>query len=125
MRPSRLFSPKNLALEKMSARRGLDVARARHPAKLGADGDRIAYVFEEVRAEAEREELVGKRPRRLARVVAEPGARVVARRLLRIEGLARVARSVGLQVEAVRRGAQWPVPTPPTDPGPPSHRATP
>src|SRR5260370_8794186 len=112
MRPSRLFSPKNLALEKMSARRGLDVARARHPAKLGADGDRIAHVFEEVRAEAEREELVGKRPRRLARAVAEPGARIVARRLLRGERLAAVSRLVGLQVESVRHREKTTRPAP-------------
>src|SRR5579863_7732709 len=63
-----------------------------------------------MRAEAEGEELVGKRPRRLARIVADPGARVVARRLVRIERLGGVPRRIGLQIEDVGGRVKRPVP---------------
>jgi hypothetical protein len=72
-----LFAGEAVAPEQEDARFMLG-----HLAELGTDGKRIAHVFEQVRADAELEELVRKRPRRLARVMAEPGVRAVARRLL-------------------------------------------
>ena len=54
--------PSFLCEDLPAPRRCLDVSRAANPSHLAADRDRVADVFEEVRADDEIEELIGIRP---------------------------------------------------------------
>src|SRR5258708_1859144 len=59
-----------------------------------------------MRAEAEIEELVGEGPGRLAGIVDDPAVAGEALGILRIEGVVRAPRLVGVDVKDVTRGVQ-------------------
>src|SRR5690606_12576562 len=93
-------------------RRRFDVAGLRDADQLGTDGQRVADIFEQVRAECEVEEFIRERPWRLAGVVNDPGFRRHARCVLGIERFEPGFRA-GLKVEDVCREVE--AVTPPAD----------
>src|ERR1700730_756489 len=82
-----------------NSRRGLDVPGFPDPAQLAANGDRVAHVFEEVRANNEVERLVGECPVLIPHVLHDPGIGSKTLVVFRIEGIVEATRLVGIQVD--------------------------